>query len=348
VDDGSTDRSREIISSYANKVNPVLKDNGGQASAFNAGFDASCGEVIIFLDADDMLYPTAVEKALVFFENTQVVKVQWPLSIVDVESRVSTQIEPSNIDSIDSLPEGDLRDIVIKSGPSNLLSPPTSGNAWSRDFLLRVLPMDEKVYRMGADAYLFELAPFVGLIRTVHEPQAYYRVHGANHHTSMNFDQKLEFGLRMYNHYSLVAKKLCEKMDIHVDFNAWQANSWWCRFKRATNSLDTIVPKGESFILVDDCTWGMQGDSVRHPIPFLEMDGEYWGPPPDSATAIQALEKLRASGICFIVIVWMSFWWLEYYTDFSKYLHLHYSCILEDENLIIFDLREQLKKSIGV
>ncbi len=52
VDDGSTDNSRDIIASYKDQIIPVLKENGGQASAFNAGFQASSGEVIFFLDAD--------------------------------------------------------------------------------------------------------------------------------------------------------------------------------------------------------------------------------------------------------------------------------------------------------
>ncbi|NJR48858.1 MAG: glycosyltransferase family 2 protein [Leptolyngbyaceae cyanobacterium CSU_1_3] len=61
VDDGSIDDSRKIIASYANKVLPVLKPNGGQASAFNAGFAASRGEIICFLDADDLMLPQRIE-----------------------------------------------------------------------------------------------------------------------------------------------------------------------------------------------------------------------------------------------------------------------------------------------
>ena len=64
VDDGSTDGSREIIAAYGDRVRPLLKDNGGQASAFNAGFGLSRGEVILFLDADDALLPTAVAEAV--------------------------------------------------------------------------------------------------------------------------------------------------------------------------------------------------------------------------------------------------------------------------------------------
>jgi glycosyltransferase involved in cell wall biosynthesis len=56
VDDGSTDDSREIIASYGNGITSVLKENGGQASAFNAGFAVSQGDIICFLDADDIFY----------------------------------------------------------------------------------------------------------------------------------------------------------------------------------------------------------------------------------------------------------------------------------------------------
>ena len=46
VDDGSTDDSRNVIAGYGSRIRAVLKVNGGQASAFNAGFAASTGAVI--------------------------------------------------------------------------------------------------------------------------------------------------------------------------------------------------------------------------------------------------------------------------------------------------------------
>ncbi|MGL5878790.1 MAG: glycosyltransferase family 2 protein, partial [Xenococcaceae cyanobacterium] len=57
VDDGSTDNSQEIIASYGDRIVPIFKTNGGQASAFNAGFAASSGDIICFLDADDVFLP---------------------------------------------------------------------------------------------------------------------------------------------------------------------------------------------------------------------------------------------------------------------------------------------------
>ena len=57
VDDGSTDNSREIIASYSDRIVPVLKENGGQASAFNAGFERARSDWIAFLDSDDIFFP---------------------------------------------------------------------------------------------------------------------------------------------------------------------------------------------------------------------------------------------------------------------------------------------------
>src|SRR6188474_3407037 len=68
VDDGSTDDSRAVIAAYGDRVVPVLKENGGQASAFNAGFAASRGELICFLDSDDAFKPEKVAAVVRFIE----------------------------------------------------------------------------------------------------------------------------------------------------------------------------------------------------------------------------------------------------------------------------------------
>ncbi|MBE9030419.1 glycosyltransferase family 2 protein [filamentous cyanobacterium LEGE 11480] len=62
VDDGSTDDSREILQTYGDRIRPILQINGGQASSFNAGFAASCGEIICLLDADDWFQPDKVAR----------------------------------------------------------------------------------------------------------------------------------------------------------------------------------------------------------------------------------------------------------------------------------------------
>jgi glycosyltransferase involved in cell wall biosynthesis len=66
VDDGSPDNAAEVAARYAG-VHCLRQENRGLAGARNAGFRASTGEYILFLDADDRLTPTAVEAHLFCF-----------------------------------------------------------------------------------------------------------------------------------------------------------------------------------------------------------------------------------------------------------------------------------------
>jgi len=61
VNDGSTDNSLQILEKFSNKIKIISKENGGKASAFNQGLKFASGEWIKMLDADDVLYPTAIE-----------------------------------------------------------------------------------------------------------------------------------------------------------------------------------------------------------------------------------------------------------------------------------------------
>lgn len=53
VDDGSTDRTPQIVQAYEDRVRYVRQDNAGPAAARNLGVSLATGEWIAFLDADD-------------------------------------------------------------------------------------------------------------------------------------------------------------------------------------------------------------------------------------------------------------------------------------------------------
>ncbi len=66
VDDGSPDNTPEVVARYPG-VRCLRQQNRGLARARNAGFRASTGEYVLFLDADDRLTPNAVESHLCCF-----------------------------------------------------------------------------------------------------------------------------------------------------------------------------------------------------------------------------------------------------------------------------------------
>jgi glycosyltransferase involved in cell wall biosynthesis len=53
VDDGSTDRTPEILRKFGPQLRVFRKPNGGQAAAFNVGIPECRGEIVAFLDGDD-------------------------------------------------------------------------------------------------------------------------------------------------------------------------------------------------------------------------------------------------------------------------------------------------------
>lgn len=74
IDDGSTDTSVDIISTYLHddRVKYYRKDNGGVASARNYGLEVSKGEIIGFCDQDDQWHPDKLELQLPKFNDEEV------------------------------------------------------------------------------------------------------------------------------------------------------------------------------------------------------------------------------------------------------------------------------------
>jgi hypothetical protein len=112
------------------------------------------------------------------------------------------------------------------------------------------------------------------------------------------------------------------------------------RLQQATQETTALIPPGDPFILVDQEQFRAAVFAGRQVFPFLERDGQYWGLPPDSRTAVQELERLRRAGATFIVFWWLAFWWLDYYAELHSYLRAEFRCILHNERLIAFDLRQ--------
>lgn len=339
VDDGSTDNSREVISRYAGLVKTIFKENGGQTSSLNAGFAKSRGEIIVFLDADDQLSTDVIERIVPMLSvNHENVRVHWPLWVVDAGGRKTNERIPhANLD------EGDLRDKVLKKGPDAYCFAPTSGNAWSRRFLNSVFPLPEVERQFGigsasADAYLSMLAPFYGKIRSLSRPHGFYRIHGGNS-SKRSFDEKMRRGLLKFDFRKMALLDFLKEKGIHANTEDWKSGQY--ELKQALEEIEAFIPSSDRFVLVDDENWAVNETVFKgRQIPFLERHGQYWGPPSDDETALKELERLRSTVKAnFLVIASPSFWWLEHYQKFASHLELKYRRIIENERIVIFDLR---------
>ena len=189
VDDGSTDHSRAVIGRYGPRIKTIWQENAGHLAACNTGFSRSRGDVVIFLDSDDMLEPSlARELAAVW--TPRVSKVQVQMRVVDAAGRPTGSYFPQ----YEVVPSPDqVRSWATRSGAYP--TPPCSGNAYSRWCLERLFPLPEtcphtsiaadgRVVRCRicsfSDSYCLAAAPLLGDVRTIPAPLVSYRVHGRN------------------------------------------------------------------------------------------------------------------------------------------------------------------------
>lgn len=173
VDDGSTDNSRTVIERFGKRVTAILKENGGQRRANNDGFAASTGDIVTFLDADDLVERDYAREVVAAWR-PGVSKIQVLMRLVDGEN------EPigGSLPRISTCPSASqIRDWAMQT--SEYPTPPGSGNAYSRDFLARLFPLGEE-HDDFTDSTCLALAPLLGDVETVMKPLVRYRQHGAN------------------------------------------------------------------------------------------------------------------------------------------------------------------------
>ncbi len=325
VDDGSKDGSREVIETYGDRVTPIFQENGGQAAAFNAGFACSSGEIVVFLDADDALVAGAGDAIRSGFADPGVAKLHWSLWEVETDGRPTGNLRPEVL-----MPTGDLRHRLVEHGPLGHSNPPTSGNAFSRRVLERILPMPEAEYRICADAYLVMLASLYGEIRRSLTPLSYWRRHGSNRYngTRETIVERVTADVDRYDALAATLAVHLEAQGTYVDPALWQTRSVGYRrldrIRTTAAEIERVVPEGGKLILVDDGDWSQGHLDGRDLMPNLStlrlFDGEVLAEPPSENALIAEMKRLVRKGGTHIIFVWPGAWWLQQYPRFAEHL----------------------------
>ncbi len=198
VDDGSTDGSRDVIREFGDRITPVFRENGGQASAFNAGVSASRGDILCFLDADDLCLPERAERVVELFSRKPP---ERPAMVCHrLESfgeRVATgSITPSHY--LD-LRLRKLKGDVVRMSDADatyqyarrfaylpFLASPTSGISIDRRLADLAFPLPE-THLVGADCVMVRAAMLLGDLYGSQDVLGRRRIHGDNH---SRFSQK--------------------------------------------------------------------------------------------------------------------------------------------------------------
>lgn len=174
VDDGSTDRTAEILGKFAPRVRVIRKANGGQASAFNVGIPEAGGEFTAFLDGDDWWAKNKLTRAMETF------RAEPELGFV---GHGDVWVFPDGSRQVHVLREsvrfcaGNLEGALLFRLRKSSLG--TCRMTVRTEVLRKVLPIPTAL-RIQADEYMFTLAAALCEVRILPEALFFYRFHDAN------------------------------------------------------------------------------------------------------------------------------------------------------------------------
>jgi glycosyltransferase involved in cell wall biosynthesis len=173
VDDGSTDDSRSVIAGFKDaRIVPILKGNGGQASAFKAGIARATGDYLAFLDSDDLWDSNKLQRCseVLRHEPDIVLLNHGYREIGELARRETSEPSPSGI--------YDLRaDLRRHSTEFPLV--PTSFFV-GRLHECRQLQFDDQAWRIAADTPVIVGLALRGKVYNLNEGLGSYRIHGSN------------------------------------------------------------------------------------------------------------------------------------------------------------------------
>jgi cellulose synthase/poly-beta-1,6-N-acetylglucosamine synthase-like glycosyltransferase len=174
VDDGSTDRTPEIIRKFAPRVRHLRKANGGQASAFNAGIPQAKGMIVAFLDGDDWWASsklTRVAEAAVRQPDSGLIGHSITEVLSDGRYRIEALREETRFQANSLQGARIFRTLKSFLGTSRMTI---------RAGLLRQIGIVPEALVIEADEYLFTMAAVLSEAVILKEPLTYYRHHDSN------------------------------------------------------------------------------------------------------------------------------------------------------------------------
>ena len=175
VDDGSIDRTPEIVRKFEPQVRSLRKPNGGQASAFNAGIPEARGEIVAFLDGDDWWAKEKLSVVMGYLASRPHIGiVGHGIYEFDSDTRTKNATIPQCARGIsfDNVSNGTFfRQMMCFFGTSRVTV--------RRNVLLRVLPVPEPLV-VEADEFVSIMSTAYSAAGLIERPLTFYRLHADN------------------------------------------------------------------------------------------------------------------------------------------------------------------------
>lgn len=185
VDDCSNDDSRHTINQFQEKFPDKIKaifhqtNSGGHGGSVKTGFEHSTGEIIAFLDSDDVWNPNKLQHVVEAFKDPTVMGVMHLLEAIDRDGNVIKGTASNR-----PLPSGNLAKVIIETG-GTWHYPNTTALAFRRSALEKILPIVLTIeppdwFMVWMDGCLLPCAAFLGKIQAINSVLGSYRLHDKN------------------------------------------------------------------------------------------------------------------------------------------------------------------------
>ena len=169
VDDGSQDGTIDVLRSFGDRITWTTGPNRGVGATYNQGVERATGEILAFVESDDLVEPTYLEETLVYLaSNPELAWVTTGRRVIDEQGRPTGRMEGKRSDDAEFTTESLLRrDLGFCATP-----------VVRRDALLAVGPYDTSSYAADVDMSLrFSLHHRMGYLD---RPLYLYRRHARN------------------------------------------------------------------------------------------------------------------------------------------------------------------------
>lgn len=183
VDDGSTDKTPNILKKYEPQIRVLRKENGGQASAFNFAIPQCRGEIVSFLDGDDWCAQGKLTRVVdALNANPSVGIVGHGVIYVQRDGRQLAETLRNNF----QFQANSMAGALLFRRRGSFLG--TSRMTIRADLLRRIGPVPEEI-QIQADEYLFTLACVLMAVEILPDTLTFYRMHDQNRFEFAAYDQ---------------------------------------------------------------------------------------------------------------------------------------------------------------
>ncbi len=190
VDDGSTDDTAERLAVWQQRdprIVVVRQTNGGISAATQVGLLRCTGDIILLLDADDRCTSQRVAHVVATLRTPMAAGLPgWVHHRLQKFSQTQADLGLTPT-YLGDAPRGFFGDVVATTAGS-ALSTPTSGLAFRRELLPRLLPFDTHRDTVQ-DIQLWHLLPLSAIGAWIEQPLSDYRVHGGSDSGGAGADQ---------------------------------------------------------------------------------------------------------------------------------------------------------------